>query len=118
MPQSPKGTESPRDALKGTWLGRFLENDSAEKSDKANVSMTATLSLQGLSPRDAVDIVDKKIKRALLSGIEQLRILFVPEEVKVKKALLNYLSQSATVKSFEDDTDRDDQIWIMLTKRT
>jgi hypothetical protein len=118
MPPSSKEDPSGNPSLKNSWLGRFLEEEVAPPLKANPLFPTATFSLQELTPHDAVDIVDKKIRRAQISGIERVRILFSPEAAKVKKALLSYLGQSATVKSFECDAERDDQIWVTLTHRT
>lgn len=77
--------------------------------------MTAnTLSVQGLSPDDAVELVQRKIQRALRAHADSIKVLYLPESTKLLRKLENYLSTAQEVREFFPDEDRPGTLWIRL----
>lgn len=73
-----------------------------------------TLALHNLNPRDAVEMVERKIQRALIAKQESLKIIHGDEKGKVRKAIHEYLENNKAVKSFEDDEERPGVTWVRL----
>ncbi len=73
-----------------------------------------TLALHHLDVRDAVDLLDKKIQRAILASADCIKVIHGDERGKVRKALHEYLGQSKRVRAFSDDTARRDTTWVYL----
>lgn len=73
-----------------------------------------TLALHHLNPKDAVEMVEKKIQRALIAQAESLKIIHGDEKGKVRRAIHEYLENNAAVVKFEDDEERPDVTWVYL----
>ena len=83
--------------------------------DAASGPMTAnTLSVQGLSPEDAVELVQRKIQRAMRAHASSIKVLFLPDSAKLLRMLENYLSTAREVREFFPDEDRPGTLWIRL----
>lgn len=82
--------------------------------DKPKGPPPVTLALHNLSPRDAVEMVERKIQRALIAQSERIKIIHGDEKGKVRKAIHEYLEGNKAVKSFEDDEERADVTWVYL----
>jgi hypothetical protein len=71
-----------------------------------------TLSVQGLTPDDAVEIVRRKIQRALRANASSFKVLFLPENGKLQRKIEGYLSTVGSVREFFIDTDHPGTLWI------
>ncbi len=89
---------------KGVRLGKF---------EPAPMHST-TLDLHGLSARDAVEVLERKIQRALLAGTERVKVLYGSSASKVEKALNDFLSHCKAVKSYHADESRPGVTWVLF----
>lgn len=95
--------EAPVDRIgKGARLGKF----------ESRPMLSVTLALHGLNPKDAVEMVERKINRAVLSDADRIKIIHGDEKGKIRRAIHEYLERSRVVKSFEDDAERPDVTWV------
>lgn len=80
---------------KGARLGKF----------DSQPMLTTILDLHGLNARDAVEVVQRKLSRALLAGAKEVKVLYDEKDRKLKRSLHQFLSEHTAVKSFEDADD-------------
>src|SRR5205085_2548381 len=73
-----------------------------------------TLDLYGLNPKDAVEIVERKINRALLAGAQEIKILHFQNPGKMKKVLHTFLTSVEAVKHFETPADEPNVTYVFL----
>jgi hypothetical protein len=71
-----------------------------------------TLSVQGLSPDDAVEIVRRKIQRALRANATCFKVLFLPDSAKTQRKIEGYLETVESVRKFFIDADHPGTLWI------
>lgn len=64
-----------------------------------------TLGLYGIPDKDALDLVEKKIQRALRARAEQVLLLF-EESPRLTRVLESYLSHSNAVENFTVESGR------------
>lgn len=74
--------------------------------------VSMTLALHDLKEKDAVEMVDRKIQRAVLSNADRIKIIHGDTKGKIRKAIHEYLASSRLVKNFEDDQSRPDVTWV------
>ena len=95
------------------------EREPLSKSERLGITgsgpMTATtLSVQGLSPDAAVEIVQRKIQRARRANAESIKVLFLPESTKLLRKLESFLESADGVSEYFPDQDRPGTLWIQL----
>ena len=72
------------------------------------------LDLHGLTPQDAIEIVQRKIQRALRAGCSLLKLVYSKDSAKLKRYLDQYLSTTEVVKDFESDAEMPGVTWVYL----
>ncbi len=96
---------------KEEFLNRVYGAEESAKSDLPKITPhdyvnVQTLDLHGLSPKDAVNVLSRKIKRVRERGVETLRVVHEKKGAKLHRLLEEFLSSSSWVKSFEMDSDK------------
>ena len=95
------------------------DREPMSKSERLGITgsgpMSATtLSVQGLSPEAAVEMVQRKIQRARRANAVSIKVLFLPESTKLLRKLESYLGSAHGVREFTADPDRPGTLWIHL----
>jgi len=73
-----------------------------------------TIALHGLGVDDALNLLERKLNRAKRVGRNQIKILHEKDSEKLRRALLDFLSQSALVGEFEEDQNNPSAILVSL----
>ena len=73
-----------------------------------------TLDLYGMKPKDAVEVLERKVQRAILADARSLKILHPPTDHKFRRTLHEYLDTSKIVERHEEDEEKPGITWIYL----
>lgn len=75
--------------------------------------MTAgTISVQGLTPEAAVEILQRKIQRARRANADTIKVLYLKESPKVLKKLQAFLEQAEGISAFNADEKTPGVLWV------
>ncbi len=88
---------------KGVKLGKF----------EAGPMFCTTIDLHGLNVRGALEIIGRKINRALLADASRIKIVHEKSD-KLAKALAHYLADLPFVRGFEQDENDARVTWVYL----
>jgi len=92
---------------------RELSSEPAAKPTKTALEMfenrpmvSSTLALHGLNVNDAVDLVERKLNRAVRAGAERIDIIFDQKVPRMTRVLEQFLETSSLVKDFCLDDEK------------
>jgi hypothetical protein len=111
---------------KEEFFRRLSELEHAHQAETTPVVLSlsqdiSTLDIHGLSPKAAVVIVSKKIKRCREMGIKQLRVVYDKKLPKLKRHLEQFLSSSEYVTDYKIEEDKRNgelQAFLLPRERT
>jgi hypothetical protein len=75
---------------------------------------SATIDVHGLNLRDALEMIGRKINRALATDADRIKIVHEKDSKKFSKALRTYLSGLKPVRSFNEDPENPSVTWVYL----
>ena len=102
--RDPGAVAAPVRTGKGARLGKFRQGP----------MFSTTLDLHGLTVRDALEMVARKLNRALLAEADSIRIIQPRDVKKLDRALRDFLATLKYVESVETDEDNPDVTWVRL----
>lgn len=87
---------------KGARLGKF----------EASPMFSNTIDVHGLNVRHAIEMVERKINRALLADCDRIRIVHEKDASKLCRALDQFLSSQRYVAGYAQDEENPSVTWV------
>jgi dsDNA-specific endonuclease/ATPase MutS2 len=105
-------------SFKRPWDPSRNENSPTRKSDRLGLfrgpMASPTVALVGLSPRDAVEIVERKLNRALQADSREIRLVYDHTNKKLMRLVEEFLKSTSFVREFHEDEDHAGVLWVSL----
>jgi hypothetical protein len=76
-----------------------------------------TVALLGLSPRDAVEIVERKLNRAFQSDAETIKLICDHSHRKLMRLVEEFLQNTSLVREYREDEDHPGVLWVSLNRQ-